>query len=899
LQTEVYELVFITETWLNDAFPDALLCNECNYQMLRCDRKPGERGGGVACFVKNDISVSVIENKEFENLEAISFNIKFSTENYRFCCVYSPPSYSESNKKHLYQLIDSVCSSNYPSFILGDFNEPNINWQSPDPSQNNLVETVFRNGLEQIVNAPTRAQNILDLIFTNDINTIEECFVGVPFSSSDHNSIVFSLHDGKCEESLILRKNFHSANYEYILQTLEYADWPTLFSHCINVEDFWTTFSDVLNKLINDFVPCVSNRRNRKPIHHHLKKLLNKKQKLWKQLKLSNDVEMRQNYNKCLREIKKFTLNQRVETEKNILNNGSSNFFKFVNSNMKMKNRIPDLVSDNIYITDVKEKVEQFNKYFASVFTHDNGITPSLSNISINQIKNCSFTIEKIRLELKSLKSNLSSGPDGFPPIFLKKLADGIAIPLSTIFEISFRTHKLPKNWLESKVIVLHKKGPKNRVENYRPISLTSVCCKVMESIIKKHIVSFLDTNNILSPLQYGFRSGQSTSSQLLHCTNHWTKSIDRKIPVDVIYLDFAKAFDTVSHTKLFQKLQNTGIKGDLLAWIIAFLSNRTQQVNIESTSSNRAQVISGVPQGSVLGPILFLIYINDLPAEIITNTHCVMFADDVKIYQEINSSSDSEALQASLEKIISWANKWQINLSASKCNVLHLGKTNNFYEYFIDNKLLESNESCRDLGILMTPDGKYSKHIKNIVKTAYFKISSLFKIFESRNVELLKKAYICYVRPSLEYCSVIWSPHYIQDISLIERVQKYFTRKLLSNRKKASYSERLAYLQLESLEERRIKIDLIETFKFFTTYQHRSFNSYFSLNPNPHKNSNDLFISYYRTDTRKFWFANRVCPWWNSLPNNVKTAQNINQFKNLINRIDFKHFCQGPITLA
>jgi hypothetical protein len=895
----IYDFIFITETWLTETFPDALLCNQSEYYMLRCDRKTGERGGGVACYVKNCIKVSLIEQKEFETLETISFDTYFDKHSYRFCCIYSPPSYKEDNKQRIYQLIDSICSSNHPVIILGDFNEPTINWQNPDPSQNYLVETMYRNGLEQLVDTPTRDKSILDLIFSSDINIVEKCSVEPPFSNSDHNSIEFSLHTEKREVNSTFRRNFHSANYTYILQTLETIDWPNIFSYCINIDDFWQAFSAVLNNLIENCVPFISTKPKQKRTPHNLRKLLNKKKKLWKKLKLSNDIEKRQEYNKCLREIKRFTLSKKIETENNILNKGSTNFFKFVNSNLKMKSGIPDIIANNNTITDVKEKVDEFNKYFASVFTHDNGIIPLSRVIGVEEINNCVFSIEKIQNELKNLKSNLSSGPDGFPPIFLKKLADGICIPLKTIFEVSFRTHKLPKNWLESKVTVIHKKGPKNRVDNYRPISLTSVCCKVMESIIKKHMMSFLDANNILSASQYGFRSGKSTSTQLLHCTNDWTKSLDQKTAVDVIYLDFAKAFDTVSHTKLFKKLQNVGIKGDLLSWIIAFLSNRTQQVVIDSTLSDTAQVISGVPQGSVLGPILFLIYINDLPIEVTHGVQCVMFADDVKIYQEIRSHSDTESLQASLDKIISWSKQWQINLSAGKCNVLHLGKANKLYEYFIDGKLLEPTESCRDLGILMTSDGKYSKHIKNIVKTAYFKISSLFKVFESGNFTLLKKAYICYVRPSLEYCSVIWSPHYVQDINLIERVQKYFTRKLLWKRKKSSYAERLIFLKLDSLEERRIKVDLTETFKFFKEYQSRSFNTYFSLNPNPHKNSNDLYINFSRTDIRKFWFSNRVCPWWNYLPNDVKQSRNLDQFKNFIDKIDFKHFCRGPIILA
>ena len=184
-----------------------------------------------------------------------------------------------------------------------------------------------------------------------------------------------------------------------------------------------------------------------------------------------------------------------------------------------------------------------------------------------------------------------------------------------------------------------------------------------------------------------------------------------------------------------------------------------------------------------------------------------------------------------------------------------------------------------------MSEDGKFSFHIKNVVKNAYFKLSLIFKVFQSRKVDLLKKAYVSYVRRSLEYCSIIWSPYYLQDINLIEKVQKYFTRKLLG--KKHSYVERLSLLNLESLEERRVKIDLIETYKFFSSSQDRNFADYFKLNPNPYQTAHDLFINFSRTDARKYWFANRVCPWWNQLPLSVKQSKSVHEFKRVINKVN------------
>ena len=436
-------------------------------------------------------------------------------------------------------------------------------------------------------------------------------------------------------------------------------------------------------------------------------------------------------------------------------------------------------------------------------------------------------------------------------------------------------------------------------VENYRPISLTCICCKIMESIIKAQTTEFLEKNGLLSKCQFGFRSGKSTSLQLLQCTDYWTKKLDNKTPVDIIYLDFAKAFDTVSHIKLDEKVQRCGIKGDLLLWLRAFLSNRTQRVCVNNTFSSSCNVSSGVPQGSVLGPLMFLIFINDLPDIVCDDVNCVLFADDVKIYRSICSSKDNESLQSTLDKISLWCSRWKLKLSTSKCITLHLGKNNPNFIYTLNREKLETEKSCRDLGVLVSEDCKFSKHINNIVKSAYQKVWQIMKVFESKDAKLLVKAFTTFIRPVLEYCSIIWSPFLLKDINLIEKVQKRFTKRICKN-KQASYAQRLKFFDLQSLEERRIKIDLIETFKFMHHTQSRNFEDFFCKSRNSFGQSNKLYVNFSRTDMRKNWFGNRVCFLWNKLPPQIRKAGTLLEFKRLLDSFEVKaSFCRGLITKA
>ena len=285
------------------------------------------------------------------------------------------------------------------------------------------------------------------------------------------------------------------------------------------------------------------------------------------------------------------------------------------------------------------------NDYFSSVFTSEDTTSfpvadPTGSPLISDSIE---FTPEVVYSKIMSLHNSKNPGPDGWPIPIIKSVCEFIAIPLFIIFKKSYNSGVLPHDWKNAQVTPIHKKGARNQVCNYRPVSLTSIFSKFMESIIKDHLMCHLLSNNLLSAYQFGFIPGRSCTTQLLYVLDYFTHHLDQGDSVDVIYLDFQKAFDSVPHQRLIQKLSSFGIHGKTLLWIKDFLRNRTQQVVLNGQKSGSILVTSGVPQGSVLGPLLFTMFVNDIPS--IVSSPTFMFADDTKIFRFIKSNDDHAVL--------------------------------------------------------------------------------------------------------------------------------------------------------------------------------------------------------------------------------------------------------------
>ena len=353
----------------------------------------------------------------------------------------------------------------------------------------------------------------------------------------------------------------------------------------------------------------------------------------------------------------------------------------FVNSKRKFKEDIPELTVRNADDNSVSvtngptERAKVLSDFFTSTFTKE-VVTVVSSNCVTSTLEDIAITVEDVYERLTNLNIGKSPGPDTIHPRMLKELANELCKPLEIIFSKSLSEGKLPDDWKKADITAIHKKGDKHAPENYRPISLTPICSKILEKIIRDKMEVYLISNNLLSGKQFGFMKGKSTILQLLKVLDDWTEAVDARLPVDVIYTDFQKAFDSVPHSGLLQKLTSVGIKGKLHAWIQSFLSNRKQRVKIKGCTSEWMEVLSGVPQGSVLGPLLFIIYINDIVDTL--GCHCYLYADDMKLYKIIQSNDDCISLQSDMDRVVEWSSDWKIKLNIAKCKVIRLNGNEN-----------------------------------------------------------------------------------------------------------------------------------------------------------------------------------------------------------------------------
>ena len=438
----------------------------------------------------------------------------------------------------------------------------------------------------------------------------------------------------------------------------------------------------------------------------------------------------------------------------------------------------------------------------------------------------------------------------------------------------------VPQSWKKSHVIPIYKKGPKSDCGNYRPISLTSMICKILESIIRDHITEHIVQNSLLSSCQHGFVRGRSCSTQLLKCLDIWIHLLDEGTSIYVIYLDFAKAFDSVSHKRLLNKLKAYGVTNKLCKWSAEFLMGRKQKVIVNGVDSTWQDVLSGVPQGSVLGPLYFIIFINDLPD--IVHNFIALFADDAKLFSAIQNVEDRRHLHHDLVQLHEWASRWQLKFNAKKCKVMHLGRLNRGHIYTMDEVELEETTEEKDLGVTIDYELKFDIHIEGQVNKANSKLGLIRRSFDALDAETFVMLYKTLVRPHLEYCNAITYPLYERQAKLLEGVQRRAT-KLIPNLKEMNYNERLKVLKLPSLQYRRVRGDIIEAYK----YLHKIYDVSpcpLTLDDNPvSTRGNSLKLKKTRCNksvTQKF-FTHRVVDPWNGLPDHVVLAPTLNTLKN------------------
>ncbi len=540
---------------------------------------------------------------------------------------------------------------------------------------------------------------------------------------------------------------------------------------------------------------------------------------------------------------------------------------------------IPSLRQGDKVCASDRDKAEALNSQFRSVFTEDNGQVPVKPLSPYPDIEDFDISVEGVRQRLQKLNPNKAMGPDELPARVLRDAAEEIAPMLSFIFQQTLDTGSIPADWTNATVAAIYKKGRKDDPANYRPVSLTCICCKICEHIISSQINRHLSDHNILLPEQHGFRSKLSCETQLVEVMHEWSQALDDTGQMDVILLDFSKAFDKVSHPKLLQKLSYYGIRGQSLDWIKAFLSHRTQTVAVNGCHSGLADVTSGVPQGSVLGPLLFLIFINDIAEEITSPLR--LFADDSAAYRLIRSAADHATLQHDLDTLSKWARDWQMEFNVQKCFLLSITRKRkpSIFDYTMNGHPLTKVSSHEYLGVTESDDLRPSNHIKKVTGKARRTLGVVRRTLKSCTPVVKERAYQALVRPKLEYASCAWNPHTDKDVKALEQVQREAARFVTGQYgRTTSVTGLLADLGWVSLEHRRLVASCTMFFKIYHQLVAIPFPVCLLQAPRGHPHG---FLQL-RTNTlqHRYSFFVRTVPLWNILPPAVVAVPTVTAFQ-------------------
>ncbi len=502
-------------------------------------------------------------------------------------------------------------------------------------------------------------------------------------------------------------------------------------------------------------------------------------------------------------------------------------------------------------------------------------LPPSYTTIDDLYINN-----NEVRDAISSLKSSTSCGSDGISSLVLKNMAR-VIIPVYTMFfNKILNSGEVPSQWKEGIVVPIYKKGSKADPGNYRPICLTSISCKVYEKILKKHIYKYLLDKALLSSSQHGFMQGRSCATNMIFMLDMVTKKLDGGTPVDIIYLDYSKAFDKTAHKRLLAKMRSLGITGKILTWVENWLRGRRQKVKVGERLSSPCDVVSGVPQGSVLGPLLFLVFINDLvdviPADVLLYILCSLFADDSKVAMPVGDDESVHLLQDVLNKFYEWSIRWCMPFNLDKCAVLHLGRMNLEYNYKIDNVLLKKLHEHKDVGIIVDKEFKFSRMTEEACRRANSVLTQITRAVQYRSEKTMFGLYKQYVLPHVEFSSPAWSPYLRGDVLKLERVQRRATR-MIEGFDALEYPERLERLGFLSLSERRARADLVMVHGLLNGRGGLPVENLFTRSRVQRTRSNyygNIQVQRARHDYRHNFFTLRVARMWNALPDSLKDCQ-------------------------
>ena len=908
-----FDIICLSETWLNKTnhevvgFPD--YSHVCNY-------RESKMGGGVSILLKNGIQYHELTDltSSTDIIECSFVQIEMTGKNVIIGCIYRPPN------SNLQGFTDEMCNISHKLsnlnnhvYLLGDYNVDLLKFNKHQPTSD-FINTMFSFSFLPLINRPTRitdnSATIIDNIFTNCHSTHDYCSGIIPTDVSDHFSIFHIIYNNSTPETskpeYNLQRTINDNTITNCISVLRKTEWDNVLNSN-DPETAYDIFQGKLSKVINDTMPMqrhkINNKKSLKPwITKGLLVSIANKNAMYKRLKITGDRSLEVQYktiknklSNLLRSCEKTYYKNKLEQNKNNL----SKLWKTLNTvinRKKISNKNVTFKHNNKEIVNNLDIANHFNKYYLNITKEISSKIPKCSEdpckYMTDKLKSSFFftpTDEDEILEIILKLKNSSPGHDGLSVNIIKKIKCHILTPLTHIINLSFSNGIIPDNLKIAKVIPIYKRGDHSLFANYRPISILPAFSKIIEKLAYKRIILFLDKFNILNDGQFGFRKNRSTDMAIHTLMDKLYESIENdKISLG-IFIDFSRAFDTISHDILLKKLQFYGFRGKAHDWIKNYLTNRKQFVAYNNSHSQLGDVTIWVPQGSILGPLLFLLYVNDIYA-ISKQMSCIQFADDTTLLASGNNLTDLTCVvNTELRNINQWINLNKLSLNIAKTSYMVMSGSSRKFDtnnckIFINDQCIEQVNQTKFLGVIIDDKLTWNLHIDHICNKVSKGIGILLRARQVLYGQTLITLYNALIKPHFMYCITVWGNTYKKYLNKLQLVQKKIIRIITYSEFSAHTAPLLDKLNILNIHQ------LIEYFVGIFIYKslhHDLSNSLCDLfirNFNA-RNSDNLRSTYHKKKISQQSIRIAGPRIWNNLSNICKKSLSLNSFKKTLNK--------------
>lgn len=908
-------MVCLTETRVSDDINDTELLID-NYNYIRVNSE-NRHTGGILVYFKNDLQFKVINNKIYSsNTWNLTFSIQLLNE-IIISVVYHSPSMSDALFMDILQEIISDYVESKQFIILRDFNiDISKNSYYSNKLQSMMGELGLKNYVPTFTRITNNSQTLIDLAFSNEFL---KCDVWDSPKITDHE--ILSIELPKNQRNLNMQNYFIGRNYKKFdnikfVKILTKMISKTDKSDDNNVNSLANHVIGSIEQTLNQIIPLtkfkiINKWKSKEWFDDEIKALKNKKNKIYKIAKETTDNIYWNEYKKIRNNLSKLIKQKKREYNDSTIDKNKKDgkkLWKHLKQivSKKPKNSISKVKFDNKICDNNEDIADNFNKFFINSITEINDAildsnqlkrdNLSVNDILTNDIDNdnedwCNFqkVNAKDLFEFVNKLENKACTEDGINAEIIKKAWPYIDDQFVELVNVSLQTGEFPAEWKNSVITPIQKVQNTINASEFRPINVLPTFEKILETVVYKQLIKYLEKNNILVPEQSGFRESHSCETALKNVLNEFKNNCDKKRKTGVTFLDFKRAFETIDRDKLINKLKKYGIKSNVLKWFKSYLSDRTQQVKFNNVTSSKRKTKYGVPQGSILGPILFLIYINDLK-KVLKYCKCKMFADDTIIYYSSSNSMEIEnKINYDLNNLSIWLKENMISLNVKKTKFMlvrgvRASMTNEDCDIKIENEHMESVGVIKYLGVMIDKHLNFKDHVNYIIKKIAKKVNFLFRIGDSVSALTRTIIYKSLIAPHFDYCSTIFLSIGETELNLLQKAQNRAMRAIIRCNKYTPIKQMLSALHFFNVRQRIALNTLIFIHKMklrispsYLTESLKNVGETHSYNTRQRNNIRIAKCNQTRTQHTLMYNGFKI---YNDLPDNIKTTDNVNTFR-------------------